>query len=455
MITSINEFRKIFENLYSHEDIIQHITNISDRPGTDVPDYYFELLRKAKPNFIRQQLNIKDILQMDAAVAEYVNGGEDRYEDFDEDEYPDNDDLYFPIVIWKNEVIDGYNRLSTLYKQGEKTITAYVSVNSTNEKHSTDDNIQNEDTLELFMLPDFLYHISPIENKNSILNKGIILKTGGTSHLYRTYTPRIYLACSLIAAYDLYLNFNAHNGKEYLIYKIDKNKLSGNIYEDSKFVHGIHIDKNISKEAIIEIIDPNTLKYNEDELDNLYNTTWFDYQNESFYHGTPDQTISGTKGIHVGTLLAATQALEARIGVPAEGTWDGTREYGKTLLAGQKRLEELSKERGYSLETGFNCGPNNAVPQENYYPTQRQQRAKYSDGTPIPFDAKPKIFKVDIIGNMTNWPGKPHSDQVANGLIKRQLNKGIAKSGYYYINIGEDDGSISAVVPDKSFLKIY
>ena len=63
---------------------------------------------------------------------------------------------------------------------------------------------------------------------------------------------------------------------------------------------------------------------------------------EIFYHGTPD-TISGTRGIHVGTKLAATQALEARIGVPAEGSWDGTREYGKTLLAGKKRLAEISR----------------------------------------------------------------------------------------------------------------
>ena len=141
MITSINEFRKIFENQYSHEDIIQHITNISDRPGTDVPDYYFELLRKAKPNFERKELNIQDILQMDPSVAEYVNSGEDRYED--EDEYPDRDELYFPIVIWNNEVIDGYNRLSTLYKQGEKTVTAYVSINATNESLVSEEEAKN------------------------------------------------------------------------------------------------------------------------------------------------------------------------------------------------------------------------------------------------------------------------------------------------------------------------
>jgi hypothetical protein len=298
MITTINEFRKIFEN-YSSEDIIDHITNISDR--SDVPDYYFELLRKAQPQFVRKELNIQDILQMDPKVAEYVNNGEDRYED--DENYPDYEELYYPIVVWNNQVIDGYNRLMMLYKSGEKTVSAYVSTNSTN---------------------------------------------------------------------------------------------------------------------------------------------------ESYYHGTPDSLI-GTGGIHVGTLKAATQALEARIGVPAEGTWDGTREYGKTLLAGQKRLKELEKERGYFLVTGYNCG----ALEDNYYPTQRETRATYSDRTPIPFTAKPKIYKVDIVGKMTNWEGKPHGDQKANLMMIRQLRKGNARSGYYYINDGEDSGSISAVVPDASFLKIY
>lgn len=48
--------------------------------------------------------------------------------------------------------------------------------------------------------------------------------------------------------------------------------------------------------------------------------------NDVFYHGSTDKGFHGKKGIHVGTKLAATQALEARIGVPAEGEWDGTRE---------------------------------------------------------------------------------------------------------------------------------
>lgn len=169
-----------------------------------------------------------------------------------------------------------------------------------------------------------------------------------------------------------------------------------------------------------------------------------------YYHGSTDRNMEGKKGIHVGTYLAAKQALEARIGVPAEGEWDGTREYGKTLLAGKNSLE-TNPEHKWKC-TGFNCGSD--VPKEDYYPTQRKERATYSDGTPIPFDSKPIIFPVQIVGQMSNWPGKPHSDVTANALIMRGIRKGNAKSGFYYINDGEDAGSISAVVPDKSFLKI-
>jgi hypothetical protein len=57
---------------------------------------------------------------------------------------------------------------------------------------------------------------------------------------------------------------------------------------------------------------------------------------ETFYHGSTDKNLAGKKGIHIGTYKACKQALEARIGVPAEGEWDGTREYGKTFTSLQK-----------------------------------------------------------------------------------------------------------------------
>lgn len=174
-----------------------------------------------------------------------------------------------------------------------------------------------------------------------------------------------------------------------------------------------------------------------------------------FHHGTPDKDSMsmGKKGIHVGTKKSATQALNARIGVPAEGEWDGTREYGQTLLAGKKTLNQKNKEFGYSCTTGYNCGAD--VPEEDYYPTQRPtSRATYSDGSPVPFHAKPAILQFSIVGKMTNTPNTPHSDTKANSMIIRNLKQNNAKSGYYYINDAEDEGSISAVVPNFSFLNI-
>jgi hypothetical protein len=174
--------------------------------------------------------------------------------------------------------------------------------------------------------------------------------------------------------------------------------------------------------------------------------------NNIFYHGSTDKNLDGKRGIHVGTKLAATQALQARIGVPAEGEWDGKREYGKTLLAGKKTLALKDKELGYYCSTGFNCGRD--MPEDDYYPTERKERARYSDGTPISSNSKPIVFPVKIIGQMSNSTRNPHSDSRANSMMIRNLKLGNAKQGYYYINIGEDEGSISAVVPDKSFLEI-
>jgi len=171
-----------------------------------------------------------------------------------------------------------------------------------------------------------------------------------------------------------------------------------------------------------------------------------------FFHGSTDKNLSGKNGIHVGSKLAATQALESRIGVPAQGEWDGTKEYGKTLLAGKKTLQRLDKERGYYVTTGFNVGSD--VPEEDYLPTDRKQRAEYSDGTKIPMDSNPIVFPVKIKGPMLNTPRDPKTDQMANSLIMRGLRKGNARNGFYYINDGEDEGSISAVVPDASFLSL-
>jgi hypothetical protein len=154
-----------------------------------------------------------------------------------------------------------------------------------------------------------------------------------------------------------------------------------------------------------------------------------------WYHGTPDERTFATgsaRGIHVGTYEAARQALEARIGAPAEGDWDGTREYGKTPIVGNE------KNMGYN--TGLSC-TDKGQPQHEH--------AKYSDSAPVPLDARPNIMSVQITGPMK----EASSDTQANALIKRQITKGQAKTGYYYKNTAEDSGSTSAAVPSAAHLK--
>jgi len=171
-----------------------------------------------------------------------------------------------------------------------------------------------------------------------------------------------------------------------------------------------------------------------------------------FYHGSTDKMFLGKKGIHIGTYNAAKQALEARIGVPAIGEWDGTREYGKTLLAGKISLDRIEKEEGRYVKTGYNCDDD--IPDEDYYPTERKELPQYSDKSYIDLKCRPIIFPIKIVGEMTNTINTPHTDIIANSLMLRNLKLGNARRGYYYINDGEDVGSISAVVPNGRFLEI-
>ena len=157
----------------------------------------------------------------------------------------------------------------------------------------------------------------------------------------------------------------------------------------------------------------------------------------TFYHGTPDertwdQPHGAAYGLHVGTEESARQALNARIGRPLEGDWDGTREYGKTLLS---PYQTTGGER--NLEA----------------PRYPSGRATYSTGHQVPMDARPSIFPVRITGPMTNHPAVPMEDAQANGRMRAQITRGQARRGYFYRNTGEDEGSISAVVPSAAHLE--
>jgi hypothetical protein len=164
-----------------------------------------------------------------------------------------------------------------------------------------------------------------------------------------------------------------------------------------------------------------------------------------WWHGSPSGDLrGGTSGLHLGTRAAAEDALHSRIGQPASGSWDGTRKYGETMIAGQKTIRE--KQLNHS---GYNCD----APEHDHYPHEHRKPPTHSNGEPISFDHKPSIKPYHIIGKMSNTPTNPHDDFKANGYMKAALKKGSAKSGYYYKNVAEDVGSISAVVPNGQHIK--
>lgn len=203
-----------------------------------------------------------------------------------------------------------------------------------------------------------------------------------------------------------------------------------NLFENYEDTYGLDRD---------DYEDDDEYNYAIEEQEYEYNETYGYYDGDNiFYHGTTNKSMIGTNGIHLGSYKASKEALEARIGTPANGEWDGTKKYGETLLKGNNNLGKYGK-------TGYNCGDD--IPDENYLPTDRKIKAKYSDGKLIPIDSYPIIFKVKIIGDMEE---EIISDEKANHLG----NNSHSPIGYYYKNISEDEGSVSAVVPNNTWLKI-
>lgn len=165
-----------------------------------------------------------------------------------------------------------------------------------------------------------------------------------------------------------------------------------------------------------------------------------------YWHGSPSGDLrGGTSGLHLGTKQAATEALTARIGHPAKGEWDGTREYGKTKLAGKNTM----KAKGI-FPTGHNC----RAPDHDYLPHEHPEGfPKMGASVSVKPEHKPEIHPYHLVGKMTNSPRNPHDDFKANGYMKASLKKGNAKNGYFYKNDGEDEGSLSIVVPGPGHVK--
>lgn len=93
----------------------------------DIPNYFIKMVMESKKSFELRVLDIESILNMDNCVKQYVLSGDIRYDEYSEHE-PHEEDLKQPIIIFNNEVIDGYSRLSEHFRREEKTINAYVSI---------------------------------------------------------------------------------------------------------------------------------------------------------------------------------------------------------------------------------------------------------------------------------------------------------------------------------------
>jgi hypothetical protein len=115
------------EATMSAGEIIRYVKDLTPS-DSDHPDYYLSLIKKSGKSFELKTLKIADVLKMDKHVNDYVESGEIRYgEGGISDLDPYDDELDQPIVIFNQEVIDGYSRLSTLHKRGVKNIQAWVS----------------------------------------------------------------------------------------------------------------------------------------------------------------------------------------------------------------------------------------------------------------------------------------------------------------------------------------
>ena len=110
------------------QEVADYITYITP-DDSDVPDYFIDIILKSGKDFTLQKVKVSDVIRKDKDVKSYIDSGEDRYgEDGEDREHvPHYDELDNPIVIFNNEVLDGYSRLATHHREGIKYINAYIA----------------------------------------------------------------------------------------------------------------------------------------------------------------------------------------------------------------------------------------------------------------------------------------------------------------------------------------
>lgn len=183
-------------------------------------------------------------------------------------------------------ILEGAHRLGALHILGKQAFPALV--------------VRDLDGLKtgaFHTVEEYLYHVTPASSIAKIMKEGIQPQTGGRTFLNRTYSPRIYLATSLIAAYDLQVNFAAHDGLQYKILEIDASKIPGaGFHPDDKFVHGVWTTTAIPVNAVVKVIDPSTLSYEDDALESLYASSKTAASDE-YAHKLLEEWVEGTPNL--------------------------------------------------------------------------------------------------------------------------------------------------------------
>ena len=123
-----------------------------------------------------------------------------------------------------------------------------------------------------YAVGDYVYHVAPAKYADGIRRSGFLPKSGRSVN-GAEYENRVYFATSLIAAYDISVNFGSYRDDgEYVIFKVDSRGLAGGYEEDPLFVHGIYVDYAVPSEYIVDAFPASDLfgKYDDADFDKLY-----------------------------------------------------------------------------------------------------------------------------------------------------------------------------------------
>lgn len=116
---SFTEF--LNESSIKGSEVWRHIKDITPN-REDVPTGFKKDIVSRKFKNV-DDFDMESLLKTDPDFKEYYDSGEERY---DEDDVSPRD-LSNEIVVIDGILLDGYSRVSTLLRKGEKTTVAYVA----------------------------------------------------------------------------------------------------------------------------------------------------------------------------------------------------------------------------------------------------------------------------------------------------------------------------------------